>query len=103
MEATDDPFLRGELVTLREFPTAAEPLGRIVSVTPNGEQAEVAWHKNPGHDHEVTVEPTQPRSHRTYRIGSPRLEHARVTVSDFGRAVTWYESILDAALRHHQR
>ena len=58
MEATDDPFLRGELVTLREFPTPAEPLGRIVSVTADGEQAEVAWHKYPGHEHEVTAEPT---------------------------------------------
>ena len=58
METTDDPFLRGELVTLREYPTAVEPLGRIVAVTPDGEQAEVAWHKCPGHDHEVTVEPT---------------------------------------------
>ena len=55
----DDPFLRGELVTLREYESAAEPLGRIVSVTPEGDQAEVAWHKYPGHEHEVTVEATE--------------------------------------------
>jgi len=58
MESTDDPFRRGELVTLREFATPGEPLGRIVSVTPEGDQAEVTWHRYPGHDHAVTVEPT---------------------------------------------
>ena len=58
MEPIDDPFLRGELVTLREYATPTEPLGRIVSVTPEGDCAEVAWQKYPGHDHEVTVEPT---------------------------------------------
>jgi len=58
METTDDPFMRGELVTLREYATPDEPIGRVVSVTPDGERAEVAWHKYPGHEHEVTVEPT---------------------------------------------
>ena len=58
MDSTDDPFQRGELVTLREYATADEPIGRVVSVTPDGAQAEVAWHKLDGHDHEVTVEPT---------------------------------------------
>jgi hypothetical protein len=58
MESTDEPFVRGELVTLREYATAAEPLGRVVSVTADGESAEVAWHSYPGHDREVTVEPT---------------------------------------------
>jgi hypothetical protein len=55
----DEPFQRGELVTLREFESAAEPLGRILSVTPEGDQAEVAWHKRAGHDHQVTLEPTE--------------------------------------------
>jgi hypothetical protein len=55
----EDPFQRGELVTLCEFPTAAEPLGRIVSVTPEGDQAEVAWHKYAGHEHQITLERTE--------------------------------------------
>jgi hypothetical protein len=55
----DEPFQRGELVTLREFESAAEPLGRILSVTPEGDQAEVAWHKRPGHDHQITLEPIE--------------------------------------------
>lgn len=54
----EEPFKRGELVTLREFESAAEPLGRIVSVTPEGTEAEVAWHRRPGHKDEVTLEPT---------------------------------------------
>ena len=54
----EEAFQRGELVTLREFDSAAEPLGRIVSVTPEGDQAEVVWHKRPGHQDEVTLEPT---------------------------------------------
>jgi hypothetical protein len=58
MERTDEPFVRGELVTLREYTTPGEPLGRIVSVTPAGDRAEVAWHHFPGHDHDVTEEPT---------------------------------------------
>jgi len=58
MDTTDDPFVRGELVTLREHVTPDEPLGRIVSVAPDGERAEVAWHRYAGHEHEVTEEPT---------------------------------------------
>ena len=58
MERTDDPFLRGELVTLREFDTAAEPLGRVVSVSSDGDRAEVEWQRYPGHGAQVTVEPT---------------------------------------------
>lgn len=55
----EEPFQRGELVTLREFESAAEPLGRILSVTPEGDRAEVAWHKRQGHEHETTLEPTE--------------------------------------------
>jgi len=58
MERTDEPFMRGELVTLREYVTTDEPIGRVVSVSSDGVRAEVAWHKRAGHDHEVTVEPT---------------------------------------------
>jgi len=58
MESTDDPFRRGELVTLREYVTSDEPIGRVLAVSPDGARAEVAWHKLGGHDHEVTVEPT---------------------------------------------
>jgi hypothetical protein len=54
----DEPFRRGELVTLREFATGAEPLGRIVSVTADGDEAEIVWHRRPGHKDQVTVEPT---------------------------------------------
>ena len=54
----EESFKRGELVTLREYETAAEPLGRIVSVTPAGDRAEVVWHRNPGHQPPITVEPT---------------------------------------------
>jgi hypothetical protein len=52
----DDPFRRGDLVTLRDV--EPEPLGRVVTVTPAGDQAEVAWFKHAGHEHEVTLEPT---------------------------------------------
>ena len=55
MNSTDEPFVRGELVTLREYLTPDEPLGRIVSVTADGARAEVAW---AGHDRGVTEEPT---------------------------------------------
>ena len=54
----EEPFQRGELVTLRQFESAAQPLGRIVSVTPDGDRAEVAWTRRAGHVHEVTLEPT---------------------------------------------
>ena len=58
MERLDEPFMRGELVTLREYTTPDEPLGRIVSVTPAGDRAEVAWQKLAGREHVVTEEPT---------------------------------------------
>jgi hypothetical protein len=54
----EEPFQRGELVTLCEFESAAEPLGRIVSVTLEGDAAEVVWHRRSGHQDEITVEPT---------------------------------------------
>lgn len=38
----EERFQRGELVTLREYESGAEPLGRIVAVTPDGGRAEVA-------------------------------------------------------------
>ena len=50
--------MRGELVTLREYLTLDEPLGRIVSVTADGTRAEIAWTTHGGHAHEVTDEPT---------------------------------------------
>jgi hypothetical protein len=50
----DEPFQRGDLVTLRD--ADPQPLGRVVAVS--GEQAEVAWHKRAGHEHDVTLEPT---------------------------------------------
>jgi predicted enzyme related to lactoylglutathione lyase len=34
-------------------------------------------------------------------VDSPRLEHVRVNVSDFGRAVAWYESILELPAEGH--
>jgi hypothetical protein len=54
----DEPFKRGELVTLRQFESADEPLGRVVSVTTAGDAAEVVWHRRDGHKDEITVEPT---------------------------------------------
>ena len=54
----DERFQRGELVTLRQYETAAEPLGRILSVTPAGDRAEVAWHSENGRERPVTEEPT---------------------------------------------
>ena len=50
----EERFQRGELVTLREY----EPLGRIVSVTSDGERAEISWQPPVGQEHRVTVEPT---------------------------------------------
>ena len=57
-QAGDEPFHRGELVTLREFESPAEPLGRILSVTPAGDRAEVAWHTRAGLEHQITLEDT---------------------------------------------
>jgi hypothetical protein len=54
----EEPFQRGELVTLRQYRSKAEPLGRIVSVTPDGKRAEVSWQPVAGNDHRVTIEPT---------------------------------------------
>ena len=60
MNEMDEPFLPGELVTLREHAIAEDPLGRIVSVTPDGGSAEVSWTFFPGHEpHQVTTEPTE--------------------------------------------
>lgn len=55
----EEPFKRGELVTLRELSFSAQPLGRVVSVTPEGDEAEVVWHRRTGHKDDVTVEPTE--------------------------------------------
>ena len=55
----DEPFKRGELVTLRDLSFSTEPLGRVVSVTPEGDAAEVVWHRRAGHKDDVTVEPTE--------------------------------------------
>ena len=54
----EEPFQRGELVTLRVYETEAEPLGRIVSVTSDGQRAEVSWQPAAGNEHRVTIEPT---------------------------------------------
>ena len=54
----DERFQRGELVTLRQYETAAEPLGRVLSVTPAGDRAEVSWQSEGGGEHPVTEEPT---------------------------------------------
>jgi hypothetical protein len=52
----DEPFRRGELVTLRQYDSPAEPLGRIVSVSPAGDSVEVSWHRRVGLDRQVTRE-----------------------------------------------
>ncbi len=31
----------------------------FLSVTPEGDRAEIGWHKRQGHEHEVTLEPTE--------------------------------------------
>jgi hypothetical protein len=59
----EDRFQRGELVTLRVYESEAEPLGRIVSVTPDGERAEISWQSDVGREHRVTVEPTTQLRH----------------------------------------
>ena len=45
-------------MTLRQYRSKAEPLGRIVSVTPDGKQAEVSWQPATGDEHRITIEPT---------------------------------------------
>jgi hypothetical protein len=52
----EEPFQRGDLVTVRD--EDPEPIGRIVSISPGGEQAEVVWHKRRGREHDVTREAT---------------------------------------------
>jgi hypothetical protein len=54
----EEPFQRGELVTLRVYESEAEPLGRIVSVTADGQRAEVSWQPAAGSERRVTIEPT---------------------------------------------
>jgi hypothetical protein len=56
--AMEEPFQRGELVTLTDATSTSQPVGRIVAVTAEGDRAEVAWHQYPGHDGDVTVEHT---------------------------------------------
>ena len=41
-------------MTLRDADAAT--LGRVVSVTSDGSQADVEWHRRPGHEHETTTE-----------------------------------------------
>jgi hypothetical protein len=55
----EESFTRGELVTLRELTFSTQPLGRVLSVTPEGDEAEVVWHRRPGYKDEVTLEPTE--------------------------------------------
>jgi hypothetical protein len=45
----------GEPVTLRD---SDDTVGRILSVTSDGLEAEVRWTRRRGHDHGVTREPT---------------------------------------------
>jgi hypothetical protein len=59
----EEHFQRGELVTLRVYESEAEPLGRIVSITPDGERAEISWQSDVGREHRVTVEPTAQLRH----------------------------------------
>ena len=50
-----EPFVEGETVTLTDVDHA---LGHIIGVSDDGATVEVRWHRRPGHDHAVTVEPT---------------------------------------------
>jgi hypothetical protein len=54
----EERLQRGELVTLREYRTLAEPLGRVLSVTPAGDRAEIVWRGELGQGQRVTKEPT---------------------------------------------
>ena len=54
----EERLQRGELVTLREYRTVSEPLGRILSVTVAGDRAEIVWRGEPGQGQRVTEEPT---------------------------------------------
>jgi hypothetical protein len=55
----EERFQRGELVTLREYESGAELLGRIVSVTSDGTRAEISWQPPTGQEH---AEPRLPRA-----------------------------------------
>jgi hypothetical protein len=55
----EERFQRGELVTLREYESGAEPLGRIVSVTSDGTRAEISWQPPTGQEQ---AEPRLPRA-----------------------------------------
>ena len=49
-----EPFVEGETVSLTDV---GHTLGHIIGVSEDGATVEVRWHRRPGHDHEVTVEP----------------------------------------------
>jgi hypothetical protein len=50
-----EPFLPGESVTLTD---TDHTIGHIVAVDDAAGTVEVRWLRRPGHDHDVTVEPT---------------------------------------------
>jgi hypothetical protein len=50
-----EPFTEGEAVTLNDVDHV---LGHIVGVSDDGASVTIRWQRRPGHDHEVTVEPT---------------------------------------------
>jgi hypothetical protein len=50
-----EPFVEGETVTLTDMD---HTLGHIVGVSADGATVEIRWQRRPGHDHDVTVEPT---------------------------------------------
>ena len=52
----EEPLRRGETVALANAPT--DTVGLVLSVTADGTSAEVRWQTRPGHEHELTVEPT---------------------------------------------
>lgn len=54
----EERLQRGELVTLREHRSPAAPLGRVLSVTPAGDRAEILWRGEPGQGERRTEEPT---------------------------------------------
>ena len=49
-------FLPGEAVTLTD---TEHTIGHIVAVSEDGATAEILWRRRPGHDHDVTLEPTE--------------------------------------------
>jgi hypothetical protein len=52
----EEPFQRGELVTLRDVDPA--PLGRILTVTTDGREADIAWRPRASEEPHVTRELT---------------------------------------------